>query len=323
MSKIKIVTAFFDIGRDKSSVYPRSNDQYFDYFKFWAGIKNELIVYCDPCDVDRIYKIRKEYGLEDRTEIIAIEDVYAIEPEMFARMCKVEKDESFRSFRYYNNALSNTSKYDYIMFLKWWFVADAAKREKGKCLFAWVDFGYNHGDAKYTNSENFRFEWDFDFPDKINAFCLSNPNEMSLIDSLQFQKDCFIGASVIIPQQKCAWYWQQIKDAMNSLLNVGCIDDDQHLQLMVYKKNKDEYSLVQCDWFDAFELCSNQQFEVRKKADKSQIIPETAIKTSFMKRIYRKLVWCYRRVTDPDYPHISENPFISRMKEKMMKYYEK
>ena len=44
MREITIITAFFDIGRDKYAVYSRSVDKYLDYFRFWAGIKNKLIV---------------------------------------------------------------------------------------------------------------------------------------------------------------------------------------------------------------------------------------------------------------------------------------
>lgn len=37
--EIKIVTAFFDIGRGNYSNLSRNNDKYFEYFKFWGGVK--------------------------------------------------------------------------------------------------------------------------------------------------------------------------------------------------------------------------------------------------------------------------------------------
>ena len=84
--------------------------------------------------------------------------------------------------------------------MKSWFLADAAKKCDPDDFVAWVDFGYNHGGDRYVKSEEFNFLWEYDFPEKINVFCLSDPDKVSLVDSLQFQFDCFIGPTGVRPQ---------------------------------------------------------------------------------------------------------------------------
>lgn len=318
MSKIKIVTAFFDIGRGNSAVLPRSNDQYFEYFRFWARIRNELVVYCEPQNCERVRSIRREYGLEERTEVIPIADVYQIEPEIFAHMTEIEHNEEFCSFRYYNNALSNRAKYDYIMLIKWWCLKDTAARTDSDYFLAWVDFGYNHGDARYVNSKEFDFLWDYPFPDKVNAFCLSNPDNMTCIDSLQFQKDCFIGHTLIVPQGMCSKWWIQIKEAMYALISLDCIDDDQQLLLMVYKRYKEDFNIIICDWFEDFSLCSNQKFTIKQAEPSKQVEMTKHAQPSLLRKGYRKLKRCFVR-KKPEEPKLE--PFLERMLEKRKKYY--
>jgi protein YibB len=303
MKEIKIVSAFFDIGRGDYETHKRSTDQYFEYFRFWARIQNELIVYCDPENVDRIRKIREEFGRGDQTTVIPVV-LEEIEPEILARMRQVEQDEGFQSFRYLERDPSNTALYDYVMLLKWWCMADAAKTREHTEQLAWVDFGFNHGGSKYIRSEDFDFHWVYNYPYKLSAFCLNDPDKMALIDSLQFQHDCFTGCSFALPVGLCAPFWTYMKEAMSALLDVGCIDDDQHLMLMVYKKQKEQFSIQIANWFEMFLLNSDQTFTLREHP-----IPSIPV------RAVRKLQRTLKKV------HVKKSSFIKRMEQKERKYY--
>ncbi len=226
MKEIKIVTAFFDIGRAESEVYPRTNEQYFEYFSVWARIKNDLIVYCNHESAVKVREIRDNYGLSEKTQIIEIENVFDIEKQIYERMILVEKDSRFTNFRYYDKALSNRANYTYVVLMKGYFLQDAGKRISDDCMLCWLDFGFNHGNKLYTNPEDFSFEWKWEFPDKINIFCLYDPDTVSGIDSLQFQIDCITGASVVLPKRYADVLWEYMKGAMNALLSLDCIDDD-------------------------------------------------------------------------------------------------
>ena len=199
-NEVILVTAYFDIGRKEYSVYPRDREKYFSYFNEWAGIKNKLIVYCgNEKDCYEIEKIRKNKGIpSDRTEIIIIDDICKIEPEIYNKMENISKDNSFLKFRFYDVACSNIAKYDYLMLMKYYFLYAAYNDEKlnGYDNIVWIDFGFNHGNAYYLNNKDFDFLWKWEFLNDIELFCLSDPKDMSLIDSLQFQKDCIQGTVV-------------------------------------------------------------------------------------------------------------------------------
>ena len=68
MSEITLVTAYFDIGRGLWKKQERDNNKYIEYFRFWARIKNRLIIYTTEEFREEIYEIRKSFGLEDRTK---------------------------------------------------------------------------------------------------------------------------------------------------------------------------------------------------------------------------------------------------------------
>lgn len=318
-----IVTAFFDIGRANSDIYPRSNKQYLESFKFWARIQNQLVVYCSSEDAVDILDIRKRYHLEDKTTIIEIDDVYAIEYDIFQRMVEVEGNKGFTNFRYYDIAMSNRAKYNYIMLLKWWFVADATQRVSYDCNFAWLDFGYNHvgvNDQLYLRSEEFDFKWEYNFSDKIQLSCISNPMDVCLADSLQFQFDCVIGGCVVVPRSYALRLWKAVREAMLSLLFLECMDDDQQLLLMVYKNKPDWFDVTYFNLaFEAFVYWSTRKFTVSNQQKKCSYQSEEIVKKqNTISQLVNKIKWVYRRVKYPDYPW--QSSFLIRIKEKEEKY---
>lgn len=88
MDEITIVTAYFNIGREKWKGYERGDNKYINYFDFWAKIKNNIIVYTDKNLVNKVYEIREKYGLKEKTKVIAINNLYDIDVLLYNRMKK-------------------------------------------------------------------------------------------------------------------------------------------------------------------------------------------------------------------------------------------
>ena len=301
MKPIRIVTAFFDIGRAHFRGYERDNETYFAYFRFWARIRNEMLVYCAPEHANQVAAIREEYGLADRTEIVTVPDPFAIEPALYQRMQRVVQDPGFQTFRYYS-APENGAPYSYITMLKAWCLSDAAARIEDDCTLAWVDFGINHLNVKYAKSEEFDFLWQYDFPEKITAFCHTDPTNVSLIDTLVFMMPVFDGSVVVMPRALCATYWQAVRGAMDALVKLGCVDDDQMLSLIVYKDRPELFDIhLENGWYSAFALCSRQTFTLTEQTP--QPVDEKPARTM-------------RRLADAP-----QHPFIRRMYEKAIRYY--
>lgn len=251
MRKITIVTAFFDIGREDftDTSYARNNETYMNYFEFWARIKNQMVIYTDQNSVEKIQKIRNKFGLKKETIIIPIDNIYEIEPNIYRRILKIEKCNTLNEFKYYDNAMSYKASYNYIMMLKYWCLKDAAERGLASDTLAWIDFGFNHGGKCYTVKEEFNFIWEYDFEDFIYLFCKKDPKEVSSALSLQLMFDTVMGCLIIVPSKNSKELWELIKKAMEALLMLDCIDDDQQLLLMAYKAKPELFKIEISDWF--------------------------------------------------------------------------
>ena len=58
-NEVTIVTGIFDIERNSWKTSTRSIDRYINFFRFWARIKNHVIVYSDPNLTNNILKLRR------------------------------------------------------------------------------------------------------------------------------------------------------------------------------------------------------------------------------------------------------------------------
>lgn len=250
MSKeITLVTAFFNIGRENYKAIPRPDSKYMKDFEGWARLRNNLIVYTQPEMKDLILAIRDKFGLKEKTIIIEIEDIYSIEPEILEKMRRISIDKYFLDFRYLPNATSNISEYSYLMLLKSYFVKDAVERKLTSEQVAWIDFGFNHGGDLYIDPQEFDFEWNYKFENKIYYFYYKKYDDRPVFEIVRRLSDCIMGCLIIIPACLANDLWILNRNAMETLNDVGLIDDDQLIHLMSYRKKPEIFKMVESEWF--------------------------------------------------------------------------
>ena len=294
MKKITVVTAFFDIGREffKNTEYTRSNEQYFRYFEFWARMRNDLIVYTTPEFVRSVQEIRAKFGLEKNTRVIEIENPFELETNLYRRMQAVGDNSDFREFRLHPNAMENRASYDYVMLLKYWCMADAVRRGLAHDLVAWIDFGFNHGGRCFPHPEEFDFEWQWDFTDKVHVFSLREYENASPLVSLQFFPEIFMGAPLVAAADLCNRLWELMRQAMQSLVMVGAIDDDQQLLLMAYHYEPQIFEIHLSEgWFLPLKECGAAHLTAveRKPAQPAPPPPRPSLPRRVIRRIKREL----------------------------------
>lgn len=243
MSEITLVTAFFDIGRQNWPGFTRGNDSYIRNFDHWARLKNNLIIYTFPEVVDKIREIREKYGLADRTTIISIPDVTQLDPELYQRLKYVmKKKDSWLFHKRLKNPESWNYRYNYIIALKSFFVADAVKRGLAHGLAAWIDFGYDHGGQEFPYTEDFDFTWQYNFSPSIHIF-LTKPIDETPIFQIVHTMDTYIrGGIIVAPDYLWSDFWSDIRNAAFVLSDCGLADDDQTLMLMAYQKNPAQFT---------------------------------------------------------------------------------
>lgn len=271
MSDITIVTAFFDIGRGSlptekyGRVLPhyqhRTVDQYFDYFRNLAKIKNYLVVYTSPDLADKVMSIREEFGLKDQTHVV-ICDSY-LPPGFNVVKDKVEQIMNDKNYidKIVNPHLIEYWHSDYVLvnIFKSVFVTDAVERDlvKGNTA-AWIDFGYCRNDTTLSSSK--KWEYDFD-KDKIHFFNMRDIKPDRPIDSIIYTGDVYIQGCHIVAGKKM---WKELRELvlhnLNVLLNYNLIDDDQTLLLMAYLTKPELFELRfidPSDWFVVFKKFNN------------------------------------------------------------------
>lgn len=253
MSEITIVSAFFDIGRENIKGFERSTNKYVEYFKFWARMKNRLVVYTDKITAEQVVKIRDEFHLKDRTQVIIVDDVYALEPEVYKKIedaLSIKTAISFRSLP--KNPESWNPRYNYVTFLKPYFVADAVKKGYADGMIAWVDFGYNHAGENYIDSSQFDFLWCYDFSPKIHLFAMEQPDDMPIFEVVRTMRAYIAGAIMVAPAGLWIDFASLYKESMLHLTHCGVADDDQTLSIMAYRERPELFEIHPVDdWFVA------------------------------------------------------------------------
>lgn len=248
-NSIILVTAFFNIGRERFKAIPRTDSKYFRDFEAWARLKNQLIVYTQPEMKASVLEIREKFGLQDKTVVVEIDDIYEIEPAILTRMKEISEDQDFTDFRFLPNATSNIAEYSYLMLLKSYFLKDAVERGLAEGQLAWIDFGFNHGGDLYIDSEEFDFEWKYSFKEKIYYFYFKKYDDRPIFEIVRRLSDCIMGCLIIVPSSLAGELWRLNKEAMRTLNDVGLIDDDQLIHLMSFRKRPEIFELVQSEWF--------------------------------------------------------------------------
>lgn len=250
MEEITVVTAFFDIGRAKIKNFERDNDKYISYFKFWARMRNNLIIYTDKKTAEKVLEIRKSFNLQDRTKIIIIDDVYALDSDVYQKIKTALSHEICVNFRKKpQNPESWNPQYNYITFLKPYFVADAVDRGYADGLVAWIDFGFNHAGETCVKAEEFDFLWRYNFANKIHLFALEELDDIPIFEIVRTMKAYIAGAVMVAPAQLWAKLADSYKEAAITLAQCGFADDDQTLAIMAYRKNPQIFEIHKVDDF--------------------------------------------------------------------------
>lgn len=253
MSKISIVTAFYDIGRGDWSMnvqknggplphyLQRSVDKYIDHFTRMCEIDTEIIVYTSPDIAPRLAAISPNVKVVEY-------DYFNIHQELRDKIEAIQTSPEFiKKINPYQVRNPEYWSKDYVgvTSLKAFYVADAYERGLITNEFAsWVDFGYCR-DAEHIPLSK---KWEYDFtPGKMHYFNYRDPilTQAKQQAALAVQNNVvFIIGGVFVAQKE---QWQTLaidmKEALEYLMNLGLVDDDQGLLLMAYFKNPDMYEL--------------------------------------------------------------------------------
>lgn len=257
---LTLITAYYklDLAQHSPESYKskRSAQTYLDYFAYWVGLKNKIIIYTDSLEVEqKIYAMRKAHHLEHQTIVIQ-KDLKSFDPQALEKIYEV--------FRSYDQSLERfdpthpphtSPEYDYLMYCKSFFVCDAIKSQLTSQKILWLDFGYNLGGATFINPMQFDFELKAQKglqEEKINLLCLGEEDARTLPHILINGTEHFLTGGCIYGGKEA---WQrfnlQIQEALKAFISFNIIDDDQKLYLWCLRNYPQDFNLLYIDdWFN-------------------------------------------------------------------------
>ena len=256
MSKISIVTAFFDIGRgawtgevEKNGgplphYLQRSVDKYIDHFKRMCEIDTEVIVYTSPDLAHRLAAISPNVKVVEY-------DYFNLHQELRADIERVQSSPAFiKRINPYQVRNPEYWSKDYVgvTSLKAFFVKDAFDRGLISNEWAsWVDFGYCRDDDHVPKSK----KWEYDFtPGKMHYFNFIEPSRNPVQDiTIAILNNVVYIIGGVFVGQKTAWnnLSESMQHNLRNLINQNLVDDDQGLLLMSYFENPDCFELHKMD----------------------------------------------------------------------------
>lgn len=253
MSKITLVTAFYDIGRADWSTnveknggplphyLQRSVDKYLEHFSRMCEIETEIVVYTSADMVKKISSVSPKVKVVEYNYFIEKKDLRE-------KIQEIQSSESFvKRINPYQVKNPEYWSKDYVgvTSLKAFYINDAF--EKGLITndwAAWIDFGYCRDNDHIPSSK----KWEYDFtPGKMHFFNYRDPEIVKSQEQIQLavlNNIVYIIGGVFVGERE---QWCMLKTHMEKSLDIlmsnNLVDDDQGLLLMSYFRNPEKYEL--------------------------------------------------------------------------------
>lgn len=265
-----IITAFYELNLAKTTPNSykakRTVSDYLEFFSFFAGLQNMIVIYTGSEIEDKILEMRKAQNLGDKTLIIkkSLNDFAPKERKIIEN-----------TFAHYNQAIGRfdpahpphtSAEYNYLMFLKSFFVVDyisnyTSNLGGGDCNdknFIWFDFGFNFNGAYFSDKTQFNFALRPDSTileslknDKIHLFSLGKIDSNHLPHILINGTENFLVGNIWAGNTN-AWrkFNIRMKEALYAFASFQIMDDDQKLHLWVARNYPNECAIYEVDaWF--------------------------------------------------------------------------
>ena len=193
----------------------------------------------------------------------------------------MKKNEDFLEFRKIKNSPENKANYDYVVFMKFWCINQASKLVNNQdTQMVWIDFGFEHGGEAFEDEKAYDFLWDYDFNGKITLFRLPYEETRPVFKVVQtIHPDSMMGGIIVVPVSLAEEFWLCARTSMQSICDVGFIDDDQLLLLMASRKiSPEKLQVFESYWFLPIKDFGGSHFKLKQEP-----------KLNFFQRLKRKI----------------------------------
>jgi protein YibB len=248
-----VVTAIFDIGRDKWDNFTMSYHTYLWWMRSLLYLDTNLIVYTEEKFEQEITNIRKEVDPELKKTKIMVQPLDSIEGYtlFYDKLNNLMSSDVFKSKIQFDVPEMTKPLYNVVMFSKVFYILDAYQKNLlDTDLYVWADAGLLRQDRPEKNVEwpNLEKINKLDH-NKITLFChhdyvkISNPEFHSLSQTRFIQ-----GGAFFIPKDKVNEICENFKKTVFESIENGYVGSDEKIFDLVYLKNPENYNLIKCGW---------------------------------------------------------------------------
>lgn len=273
--KITIISAYFDIGRGSMQNNRRGNEEYFEYFSFWARLRNDLVVFSEGKNVEKIRAIRARLSPDAKTTVVPARlDDFSPELSSIVRETFLKYNQA--AFRKHpRNIEVLSSDYCLLTVLKPFYVCRAISEGlvPGGNAALWLDFGYNHGGEYYKNPEEFDFSLtESCLPEDIRSglknnkllvFSRNDAALKSVAPAVQyyFNMDVALMAGLIFGSADA---WRFFRDEMfktvKKFAEFGGVDDEQFYMISIYRNYREKFCCLSAPhWYESLQYFSEKK----------------------------------------------------------------
>lgn len=104
--------------------------------------------------------------------------------------------------------------------------------------------------------------------------------------TLQFQNDCVMGCMYGLSRELVPTFWKLVRNAMEALLMLDCVDDDQQLVLMAYKARPELFTVHVTGWQMIMKEMGADHMKIKQKETPKQ---ENKYK-KILRQTFRKII---------------------------------
>jgi len=238
-----IVTALFDIGRDKWSNFTQSYGGYLDWMERTLSIEAPMVIFTEEKFKDRIEEMVSKYSHPYEIIVDTKEELLATQLHS-KKLWDVMESEEFKNKIHFDVPEMTQPWYNIMMYNKMWWLLQASEKMEGT-HYVWTDAACYREDIKDVNKP-FPTERIGDKP-----IFFSHHQNISIEnqdDHILSQMRFIQGGSFIIPKEQIEDLGIQIYKLIETFLDKGLVGSDEKYFDFLYLQNKEQIEIIQCGW---------------------------------------------------------------------------
>lgn len=258
MKNTTIVTALFDIGRDKWEHYRLPQEMYLGWYKNTLSLDADHIIYTDEVFYDRVMNILKEHGTSKNVMVIkkTLQELPAYKL-YYDKMKTVMESQQFVRKISFNVPEMVQPLYNVIMFNKMFFVKDAIELNPfGSENFIWADAGGLREDIRNYKGVVWPSQEKFDKLDKDKILMFSHHQNISILvrrDHAMSQMRYIQGTSFFLTKNSIDRLITLFDKTTFDCLNKGYIGSDEKIFDFCYLDDPDLFQLEVSTWREYYD----------------------------------------------------------------------